>query len=262
MSASGEERTWLILSRVRKSLASKIQRRVGYPECSVSSCKSLQSEGGAIDVEFVGDDGRDECDCLRVEAVEDGDHRAQRGHTPLQRTGTRSIIALWSNPGWEFSRQEKDPRAERLLVADDRRCHGPDPDVVQHQLTTRLNGRDRCKLRHAAHYGGISDCDPLVVHRRFVMMGAKVGELYGPTSVFRATAGLFGVAMATMAASPTATVVILAQGIAGTAAAALVPTLVVLTTTTYDGRQQVKAFGSLGAAEAAASVPVFTLTCA
>ena len=93
-------------------------------------------------------------------------------------------------------------------------------------------------------------------------MGAKVGELYGPTSVFRATAGLFGVAMATMAASPTATVVILAQGIAGTAAAALVPTLVVLTTTTYDGRQQVKAFGSLGAAEAAASVPVFTLTCA
>src|ERR1700758_3686632 len=41
----------------------------------------------------------------------------------------------------------------------------------------------------------------------FVMVGAKVGELYGPTSVFRATVALFGVAMAIMAASPTATVV-------------------------------------------------------
>jgi hypothetical protein len=86
-----EERTWLVLSSVRKSLASKIQRRVGYPECSVSSCKSLQSEGGSVDVEFVGDDGRDECDRLRVEAVEDGDHRAQRDRTPLQLTETRSI---------------------------------------------------------------------------------------------------------------------------------------------------------------------------
>jgi MFS family permease len=93
----------------------------------------------------------------------------------------------------------------------------------------------------------------------FVMMGAKVGELYGPTSVFRATVALFGVAMATMAASPTATVVILAQGMAGAAAAALVPTLVVLITTTYEGRQQAKAFGWLGAAEAAASVLAFLI---
>jgi MFS family permease len=93
----------------------------------------------------------------------------------------------------------------------------------------------------------------------FVMMGAKVGELYGPTSVFRATVALFGVAMATMAASPTATVVILAQGTAGAAAAALVPTLVVLITTTYEGRQQAKAFGWLGAAEAAAGVLAFLI---
>ena len=93
----------------------------------------------------------------------------------------------------------------------------------------------------------------------FVMMGAKVGELYGPTSVFRTTVALFGVAMATMAASPTATAVILAQGIAGAAAAALVPTLVVLITTTYEGRQQAKAFGWLGAAEAAASVLAFLI---
>jgi hypothetical protein len=75
----------------------------------------------------------------------------------------------------------------------------------------------------------------IVTHSLFIagfVMGAKIGELYGSTSVFRTTVAVFGVAMATMAASPTATVVILAQGIAGAAAAALVPTLVVLITTT------------------------------
>ena len=93
----------------------------------------------------------------------------------------------------------------------------------------------------------------------FVMLGAKVGELYGPTFVFRTTVALFGVAMATMAASPTATVAIFAQGIAGAAAAALVPTLVVLITAIYEGRQQASALGWLGAAEAAASVLAFLI---
>jgi MFS family permease len=93
----------------------------------------------------------------------------------------------------------------------------------------------------------------------FVMLGAKVGELCGSTSVFRTTVAIFGVAMATMAASPTATVAIFAQGIAGAAAAALVPTLVVLIAATYEGRQQANAFGWLGAAEAAASVLAFLI---
>src|ERR1700686_3291327 len=48
----------------------------------------------------------------------------------------------------------------------------------------------------------------------FVMLGAKIGARYGPTSVFRATVILFGVAMAIMTASPTARTVIFAQGVA------------------------------------------------
>jgi MFS family permease len=103
----------------------------------------------------------------------------------------------------------------------------------------------------------------IVTHSLFiaglVMMGARVGALYGPTSVFRAAIAVFGVAMTIMAASPTATVMILAQGIAGAAAAALVPTLVVLITTNYKGGQQATAFGWLGAAEAAASVLAFLI---
>jgi MFS family permease len=103
----------------------------------------------------------------------------------------------------------------------------------------------------------------IVTHSLFiaglVMIGARIGALYGPTSVFRAAIALFGVAMTIMAASPTATVMILAQGIAGAAAAALVPTLVVLITTSYKGGQQATAFGWLGAAEAAASVLAFLI---
>ena len=87
----------------------------------------------------------------------------------------------------------------------------------------------------------------------FVMLGAKVAALSGPKTVFRAMVVLFGVAMAIMTTSSSTTMMIVAQGIAGAAAAALVPTLVVLITTNYEGRQQAKAFGWLGAAEAAAS---------
>ena len=43
---------------------------------------------------------------------------------------------------------------------------------------------------------------------------------------------------------------ILAQAVAGAAAAALVPTLVVLIAANYQGRQQAQALGWLGAAEA------------
>lgn len=93
----------------------------------------------------------------------------------------------------------------------------------------------------------------------FVMLGAKISARYGPTSVFRATVILFGVAMAVMTASPTARTVIFAQGVAGAAAAALVPSLVVLITSSYRGGQQAKAFGWLGAAEAAASVLAFLI---
>jgi hypothetical protein len=44
----------------------------------------------------------------------------------------------------------------------------------------------------------------IVTHSLFIagfVMGAKIGELYGSTSVFRTTVALFGVAMATMGRS-------------------------------------------------------------
>jgi MFS family permease len=55
----------------------------------------------------------------------------------------------------------------------------------------------------------------------FVMLGAKIGALFGSRSVFQAMVALFGAAMATMTLSPSANMMIAAQGIAGFAAAAL-----------------------------------------
>ncbi len=91
----------------------------------------------------------------------------------------------------------------------------------------------------------------------FVMLGAKIGELFGPRPVFQLTVLLFGAAMVMMMVSPNATTMIVAQGIAGAAAAALVPTLVVLIAASYQGRQQAQALGWLGASEAMGGVLAF-----
>src|SRR5262244_2848981 len=72
----------------------------------------------------------------------------------------------------------------------------------------------------------------------FVMLGAKIGKLVGELRVFQATVVVHGAAMALMAASTNASVMNTAQSIAGVAAAALVPTLVVLIAANYNGRQQ------------------------
>jgi len=68
---------------------------------------------------------------------------------------------------------------------------------------------------------------------------------------------LFSAAMVMMTFSPSATMMIVAQGIAGAAAAALVPTLVVLIAANYQGRQQAQALGWLGASEAMGGVLAF-----
>ena len=91
----------------------------------------------------------------------------------------------------------------------------------------------------------------------FVTLGAKIGARLGSRRVFQAMVLLFGAAMLIMTVSPSATMMIVAQGIAGAAAAALVPTLVVLIATNYIGRQQAQALGWLGAAEAMAGVLAF-----
>ena len=91
----------------------------------------------------------------------------------------------------------------------------------------------------------------------FVMLGGKIGTLWGSRLVFKATVLLFGAAMVVMALSRSATMMIMAQGIAGAAAAALVPTLVVLIAANYQGRQRAQALGWLGASEAMGGVLAF-----
>jgi MFS family permease len=93
----------------------------------------------------------------------------------------------------------------------------------------------------------------------FIMLGAKLGQRFGSKIFFQCAVGLFLVAMLLMVVSPTATVMLAAQGLAGLAGAALVPTLVVLIANHYTGRQQAQAIGWLGSARAIAGVLAFVI---
>jgi MFS family permease len=93
----------------------------------------------------------------------------------------------------------------------------------------------------------------------FVMLGAKLGKLFGERLVFQVTVILHGLAMGLMAASPDAGMMINAQALAGLAAAALVPTLVVLVAANYHGGQQAQALGLLAGAPAMAGVLAFLI---
>jgi MFS family permease len=92
-----------------------------------------------------------------------------------------------------------------------------------------------------------------------IMVGARVAEIYGSRRVFRAMVVLFGAAMALMAFSPNAMTMIIAQAVAGAAAAAAVPTLVVLLADNYRGTQQTKAVALLGAAQPMGVVLAFLI---
>lgn len=93
----------------------------------------------------------------------------------------------------------------------------------------------------------------------FVLLGAKLGKLIGPKIVFQITVLLHGAAMALMALSADETAMINAQFLAGLAAAALVPTLVMLITDSYRGQQQSQAIGLLAGAPAVSSVLAFMI---
>ncbi len=93
----------------------------------------------------------------------------------------------------------------------------------------------------------------------FIMVGARVAQMFGALRVFRATVLLFGAGMGIMAVSPGVITMIVAQVVAGIAAAALVPTLVVLVAASYKGRQQEKALGWLGGAPAMGIVLAFLI---
>lgn len=90
-----------------------------------------------------------------------------------------------------------------------------------------------------------------------ILLGARIVQIFGSRRVFRATVAVFAAAMALMAASFNMATVIAAQVVAGTAAAALVPTLVVLLAENYRGAQQARALGWLGGAAAMGIVLAF-----
>lgn len=87
----------------------------------------------------------------------------------------------------------------------------------------------------------------------FVMLGAKIGKLFGERLVFQVSAVGHGAAMALMAIATDARMMNIAQAIAGIAAALLVPTLVVLIAANYSGRQQEQSLGILASIPAVAS---------
>ena len=91
----------------------------------------------------------------------------------------------------------------------------------------------------------------------FAMLGAKLGQKFGSLKVFRAGSALLLASMVMMTFSPNVSVMIVAQVLAGLAAAAIVPTLVVLIVDNYSGAQQAKALGILGAVGAMAAVTAF-----
>ena len=93
----------------------------------------------------------------------------------------------------------------------------------------------------------------------FVMLGAKLVQRFGATRVFRVVVALFAVAQVLMTFSPVATVMLAAQGLAGLAAAVIVPALVALIANHYHGQQQATAVGATGSARAAAGVAAFLI---
>jgi MFS family permease len=93
----------------------------------------------------------------------------------------------------------------------------------------------------------------------FVMVGAKIGKLVGERLVLQVTVVVHGLAMALMAVSTDATTMNTAQAMAGVAAAALVPTLVVLIAANYHGRQQETSLGVLAGIPAVASAVTFLI---
>jgi len=93
----------------------------------------------------------------------------------------------------------------------------------------------------------------------FILLGARIVQKFGSRYVFRLAVLGFGAGMAIMAVSFNVLIMILGQIVAGLAAAALVPTLVVLVSDNYKARQQEQALGLLGAAPAMGTILAFLI---
>lgn len=88
----------------------------------------------------------------------------------------------------------------------------------------------------------------------FIMLGAKLGQKYGATALYRWATALLLAAAALTTLSASIGWLLLAQALSGLGAALMLPTLVVLITENYSGAQQTKAIGLLGGVQAAATV--------
>ena len=93
----------------------------------------------------------------------------------------------------------------------------------------------------------------------FVMLGAKLIQRYGALHVFRIAVLLFCASQVLMTFSPSAALMITAQGLCGASAAVIVPSLVALIAENYSGQQQATAIGALGSARAGANVLAFLI---
>ena len=93
----------------------------------------------------------------------------------------------------------------------------------------------------------------------FVLVGARLGKMVGERLAFQVTVLAHGAAMALMALSTSDRMMNVAQGLAGLAAAILVPSLVVLIAANYHGRQQAQALGILAGSPAISGALAFFL---
>jgi len=92
-----------------------------------------------------------------------------------------------------------------------------------------------------------------------IMLGARIAQVFGSRRVFRLAVALFGGAMAVMALSRGVPMMLVAQVVAGLAAAGLVPALVVMIADHYRGHQRAKALAWLGGAQALGIVLAFLI---
>ena len=92
-----------------------------------------------------------------------------------------------------------------------------------------------------------------------VMVGAKLGQRYGSRNLFQAGVIGHGIGMAMMVFAAGPTMMIVAQAVAGMGAALLVPALVVMIATHYEGRQKSQAIGYLQSSQALAGVLAFLI---
>nr|WP_298723172.1 MFS transporter [uncultured Steroidobacter sp.] len=92
-----------------------------------------------------------------------------------------------------------------------------------------------------------------------VLASTRLALMFGARRIFRVSIALFATAMAAMAWSPSAAVLLLAQMMAGAAAAVLTPASVQLIATHYAGERKAVALGRLSATRSLSLAPAFLI---